>query len=97
MFSTVIKSFFLQVNLKYGMKSPKLQSSRDTCTACAGTIILEFAALSRLTGDSIFEEKARQAMDCLWSQRHRGSDLVGTVLNVHSGMVFVGHIGLRIF
>ncbi|XP_071551477.1 ER degradation-enhancing alpha-mannosidase-like protein 3 [Panulirus ornatus] len=74
-----------KVNLKYGMKSPKLQSSRDTCTACAGTIILEFAALSRLTGDSIFEEKARQAMDCLWSQRHRGSDLVGTVLNVHSG------------
>lgn len=67
------------------MKSPKLQGSRETCTACAGTIILEFAALSRLTGDPIFEEKARQAMDCLWSQRHRGSDLVGTVLNVHSG------------
>lgn len=74
-----------KVNLKYGMKSPKLQSSRDTCTACAGTIILEFAALSRLTGDPIFEDKARQALDCLWSQRHRGSDLVGTVLNVHSG------------
>ncbi|XP_069999534.1 ER degradation-enhancing alpha-mannosidase-like protein 3 isoform X3 [Penaeus vannamei] len=74
-----------KVNLKYGMKSPKLQGSRETCTACAGTIILEFAALSRLTGDPIFEEKARQAMDCLWSQRHRGSDLVGTVLNVHSG------------
>lgn len=69
------------------MKSPKLQGSRETCTACAGTIILEFAALSRLTGDPIFEEKARQAMDCLWSQRHRGSDLVGTVLNVHSGNV----------
>ena len=70
------------------MKSPKLQSSRDTCTACAGTIILEFAALSRLTGDPIFEEKARQALDCLWSQRHRGSDLVGTVLNVHSGKIY---------
>ncbi|KAB7496940.1 ER degradation-enhancing alpha-mannosidase-like protein 3 [Armadillidium nasatum] len=74
-----------KVNLKYGMKSPKLQNSRDTCTACAGTIILEFASLSRLTGESIFEEKARQAMDYLWSQRHRGSDLMGTVLNVHSG------------
>ncbi|KAK3866003.1 hypothetical protein Pcinc_028431 [Petrolisthes cinctipes] len=74
-----------KVNLKYGMKSAKLQGSRDTCTACAGTIILEFAALSRLTGDPVFEEKARQAMDRLWSQRHRGSDLVGTVLNVHSG------------
>ena len=76
---------FLQVNLKYGMKSPNLINSRETCTACAGTIILEFASLSRLTGEPIFEEKARQAMDYLWSQRHRGSDLVGTVLNVHSG------------
>ncbi|XP_076062740.1 ER degradation enhancer, mannosidase alpha-like 2 isoform X2 [Oratosquilla oratoria] len=74
-----------RVNLKYGMKSPKLQSSRETCTACAGTIILEFAALSRLTGNAVFEEKARQALDYLWGQRHRGSDLVGTVLNVHSG------------
>ena len=24
---------------------------RDTCTACAGSMVLEFAALSRLTGD----------------------------------------------
>lgn len=28
---------------------------RETCTACAGTMILEFAALSRLTGETIFE------------------------------------------
>jgi hypothetical protein len=28
---------------------------KDTCTACAGTMVLEFAALSRLTGDPIFE------------------------------------------
>lgn len=74
-----------KVNLRYGMKSPQLANSRDTCTACAGTIILEFAALSRLTGDPIFEDKARQAMTALWTQRHRGSDLMGTVLNVHSG------------
>lgn len=29
--------------------------------------------------------KARKAMDYLWQQRHRSSDLVGTVLNIHSG------------
>ena len=81
----MLNKYWFQVNLKYGMKSPKLQNSRDTCTACAGTIILEFASLSRLTGEPIFEERARQAMDYLWSQRHRGSDLVGTVLNIHSG------------
>ncbi|ETN86746.1 hypothetical protein NECAME_05834 [Necator americanus] len=43
------------------------------------------AALSRLTGNGIYEEKARKAMDFLWGQRHRASDLMGTVLNVHSG------------
>lgn len=48
-------------------------------------MILEWAALSRLTGNPIYEEKARQAMDFLWNQRNRGSDLMGTVLNVHSG------------
>ncbi|CAJ0925664.1 unnamed protein product, partial [Mesorhabditis belari] len=49
------------------------------------TLLLEFAALSRLTGNPIYEEKAKKAMDFLWAQRHRASDLMGTVLNVHSG------------
>lgn len=62
-----------------------LREQRDTCTACGGTLLLEFAALSRLSGKPIYEEKARKAMDFLWAQRNRGSDLMGTVLNVHSG------------
>ncbi|XP_054713818.1 ER degradation-enhancing alpha-mannosidase-like protein 3 [Uloborus diversus] len=74
-----------RINLRYGLKSPKLGVVRETCTACAGTMILEFAALSRLTGETVFEEKARTAMDYLWQQRHRTSDLMGTVLNIHNG------------
>ncbi|XP_021917509.1 ER degradation-enhancing alpha-mannosidase-like protein 3 isoform X2 [Zootermopsis nevadensis] len=74
-----------RINLRFGLKSPKLESSRETCTACAGTMILEMAALSRLTGESVFEEKAHRAMDELWKIRHRSSDLMGTVLNIHSG------------
>ncbi|CAG9860867.1 unnamed protein product [Phyllotreta striolata] len=75
-----------RVNMKYGLKHDKLdQFSRETCTACAGSMILEMAALSRLTGDEIFEMKAQKAMDELWKMRHRGSDLMGTILNVHSG------------
>lgn len=74
-----------KVNLKHGLRSQKLSNSKETCTACAGTMILEFAALSRLTGDPIFEEKAHKAMDSLWSLRHRSSDLMGTVLNIHNG------------
>ncbi|XP_038108223.1 ER degradation-enhancing alpha-mannosidase-like protein 3 [Culex quinquefasciatus] len=74
-----------RVNLKHGMKVESLRHSRETCTACAGTILLEFAALSRLSGEPIFEAKAHAAMDALWKMRHRSSDLMGTVLNVHSG------------
>lgn len=37
------------------MNSFKIGPLKETCTACAGSMILEFAALSRLTGDSIFE------------------------------------------
>ncbi|KAF5286726.1 hypothetical protein FQR65_LT12459 [Abscondita terminalis] len=74
-----------RVNLKYGLKSDRLEAARETCTACAGSIILEMAALSRLTGEPVFEQKAHKAMDELWKMRHRSSDLMGTVLNVHSG------------
>lgn len=73
-----------RVNLKHGLPR-ELKNQQDTCTACGGTMILEWAALSRLTGNPIYEEKARKAMDFLWNQRNRGSDLMGTVLNVNSG------------
>lgn len=62
-----------RINLKYGMKSEELKNSRETCTACAGTMLLEFAALSRLSGEPVFEAKAHAAMDALWKIRHRGS------------------------
>ncbi|PIO69231.1 PA domain protein [Teladorsagia circumcincta] len=37
------------------------------------------------TSSGIPYSRARKAMDFLWGQRHRASDLMGTVLNVHSG------------
>ncbi|CAB1324272.1 unnamed protein product [Coregonus sp. 'balchen'] len=63
-----------RVNLKHGIRGPESRTGTetDTCTACAGTIILEFAALSRFTGDPVFE-------------RQRNSNLVGTTINIHSG------------
>ncbi len=74
-----------RVNLRHGIKPGKVKQVGETCTACAGTMILEFAALSRLSGEPIFEEKAKKAMDVLWSSRHRQSNLVGNVLNVNTG------------
>ncbi|XP_044732219.1 ER degradation-enhancing alpha-mannosidase-like protein 3 [Chrysoperla carnea] len=84
-FNTTTGIPYAKVNLKHGLKMNRLVSHRETCTACAGTMILEMAALSRLTGEPIFEEKSHRAMDELWKMRHRSSDLMGTVLNVHSG------------
>uniref|UniRef100_A0A8C2CBQ5 alpha-1,2-Mannosidase n=1 Tax=Cyprinus carpio TaxID=7962 RepID=A0A8C2CBQ5_CYPCA len=86
-FNTTSGLPYPRVNLRYGVVSPlsRTGTESDTCTACAGTMILEFAALSRLSGDPIFEENARKAMDVLWEKRQRGSDLVGTVINIHNG------------
>uniref|UniRef100_A0A8C0YPW7 alpha-1,2-Mannosidase n=2 Tax=Cyprinus carpio TaxID=7962 RepID=A0A8C0YPW7_CYPCA len=76
-----------RVNLRFGVRGPETRTGTetDTCTACAGTIILEFAALSRFTGDPTFEAHARRALDFLWEKRQRNSNLVGTTINIHSG------------
>ncbi|XP_048587140.1 ER degradation-enhancing alpha-mannosidase-like protein 3 [Nematostella vectensis] len=86
-FNTTTGIPYPKVNLKYGIHHPDSNTGTevDTCTACAGTMIMEFGALSRLTGDPIFEEKAKKAMESLWKFRSRASDLVGTVINIHNG------------
>lgn len=40
-----------------------------TCTAGVGTFILEFATLSRLTGNATYEDTARRALRALWKTR----------------------------
>uniref|UniRef100_A0A8C1P5D3 alpha-1,2-Mannosidase n=1 Tax=Cyprinus carpio TaxID=7962 RepID=A0A8C1P5D3_CYPCA len=64
-FNTTSGLPYPRVNLRYGVVNPlsRTGTESDTCTACAGTMILEFAALSQLSGDPIFEEHARKAMD----------------------------------
>jgi mannosidase alpha-like ER degradation enhancer 3 len=76
-----------RINLKHGLTRELLTSEKDkyTCTACAGTLLLEFTLLSRLTGNSVYEEKVVGAMDFLWDKRNRVSDLVGTTINVNDG------------
>ncbi|XP_067846612.1 ER degradation-enhancing alpha-mannosidase-like protein 3 [Heptranchias perlo] len=86
-FNTTSGLPYPRVNLKYGLRRPEARTGTetDTCTACAGTLILEFAALSRLSGDPIFEQYARKALDFLWEKRQRNSNLVGTTINIHTG------------
>ena len=42
--------------------------TRVTCTACAGTLLLEFGLLSRLTEDPEYEKKARNAAIQVYSE-----------------------------
>lgn len=48
----------------------------ETCSAAAGSLVLEFTVLSRLTGDSRFEEVAKRAFWAIWKQRS-ALDLIG--------------------
>ncbi|CAF0994699.1 unnamed protein product [Didymodactylos carnosus] len=85
-----------RVNLRYGIDLSLSKSEREkfTCTACAGTLILEWATLTRLTGNYIFEKFAHRSLDYLWDRRHRQSNLMGTVLNVHNGDWIIRESGI---
>ena len=54
------------VNLLYGVPA---QETPVTCTAGVGTFLVEFGALSRLTGDPVFENTAMRALKALRKYR----------------------------
>ncbi|CAK6435843.1 unnamed protein product [Pipistrellus nathusii] len=71
-----------RVNLKTGVPP---DSNNETCTAGAGSLLVEFGMLSRLLGDSTFEWVARRAVKALWSLRSSGTGLLGNVVNIQTG------------
>lgn len=72
---------YSRIHLKNGV--PKDETS-ETCAAAAGSLMLEFATLSRLTGEPVFERVARKAMQAVWNRRS-SMDLLGNSLSVHTG------------
>lgn len=56
-----------------------------TGTAGAGSLILEYATLSRLTGDDRFERAAYKAFFALWN-RKSDIGLVGNTINTWTGV-----------
>jgi len=52
--------------------------------AGVGTFLIEFASLSRLTGDPVYEKAAMRAMISLW-QRRSEINPIGNNINVDSG------------
>lgn len=71
-----------RVNLSKGV-SP--QCINETCTAGAGTLLLEFGVLSRLLGDPVYEFYASQAVKMLWKYRSNVTGLLGNVINIQTG------------
>ncbi|KAL4961207.1 glycosyl hydrolase family 47-domain-containing protein [Aspergillus stella-maris] len=65
----------------------------ETCSAGAGSLVLEFTVLSRLTGDGRYEELAKRAFWAVW---HRRSDigLIGAGIDAESGNWVAPYTGI---
>ncbi|KAJ6121406.1 hypothetical protein N7512_003871 [Penicillium capsulatum] len=81
------------LNLKPGKKNerkPKYSyrgataEVTETCSAGAGSLVLEFTVLSRLTGDGRYEELAKRAFWAVWAHRS-AIGLVGFGIDVETG------------
>ncbi|KAJ3894586.1 alpha mannosidase-like protein [Lentinula edodes] len=70
-----------RINLRHGLSRGE---TLETCTAGAGSLILEFATLSRLTGDERFEKAAYKAFFAIWN-RKSDIGLVGNTINTWTG------------
>ncbi len=56
----------------------------ETCSAGAGSLMLEFTALSRLTGDPRFEQLAKRAFWAVWARRSE-IGLLGSGIDAEAG------------
>ncbi|KAJ6614326.1 alpha mannosidase-like protein [Mycena sp. CBHHK59/15] len=72
---------YARIHLRHGVLRGE---SPETCTAGAGSLILEFATLSRLTGDDRFEKAAYKAFFAVWNRR-TDIGLVGNTINARTG------------
>jgi mannosidase alpha-like ER degradation enhancer 1 len=71
-----------RVNLIHGVLPG---TSNETCTAGAGSLLLEFGVLSRLLNDPTFEEKARRVNEILWEFRNKETGLMGNIIDIQTG------------
>lgn len=98
-FSTDTGLPYPRVNLRYGIPfyqdaeegvcrldgtSTNAREITETCAAGAGSLVLEFTTLSRLTGDARFEKLAKEAFFAVWSRRSN-INLVAGGIDAESG------------
>eukprot|EP00912_Choanoflagellata_sp_UC4_P000085 UC4_evm3s59 len=79
-----------RVNLRHGLVSRRAglppTAYNQTCTAGAGTLLLEFGLLSSLTGDPIYARLSRKALFELWRRRSNVTGLLGSTLDIQTGI-----------
>lgn len=98
-FDTATGLPYPRVNLRYGIpfyrdaddgfcrldgSSTNPREITETCSAGAGSLILEFSTLSRLTGNLTFENLAKKAFWAVWDRRS-SIGLVGNGIDAESG------------
>lgn len=71
-----------RVNLRNGVPT---NCAKHTCTAGAGSLLLEFGVLSNLLQDPVYEMAARRATKALWHLRSKNTGLLGNVVDVETG------------
>lgn len=79
-----------RINLMHGVAGAKVtpednpEDITETCTSGAGSLVLEFGLLSRLTGDYRFEQAAKRAFFAIWARRS-DLDLVAMAIDSTTG------------
>jgi hypothetical protein len=98
-----------RVNLRHGipfyLNSPLNKDAEDdlaqdgspeiteTCSAGAGSLVLEFTVLSRLTGDTRFEQLAKRAFWAVWNRRSN-IGLIGAGVDAENGQWIGPYAGI---
>lgn len=84
--------FFINSMFNKSLKSRLTQQQIDslppeateTCSAGAGSLVLEFSVLSHLTGNGLYEKMAKRAFWAVWSHRS-DLDLIGSGIEAETG------------
>lgn len=71
-------------------ENPRPTDITETCSAGAGSLVLEFTVLSRLTGDHRFEQVAKRAFWSVWNRRSE-IGLIGAGVDAEQGNWIGGH------
>lgn len=88
----------LNYDAEHGQCGPIQQPTGDiteTCSAGAGSLVLEFTTLSRLTGDERFEQLAKRAFGAIWNRRS-SVGLIGSGIDAESGLWLSPYTGVRL-